>query len=201
VPSIYLQSSDYATYGLPSTTSQSEIIKASAIIDGYLNKPDGLLYDVDINNIPVVMSATGLPIKYKSKINLNLVNVLGYTPIVNVVSAYYSLNSGLPSFILWDSSKYSFSLEDFYSSGYAGLQIIVNYVAGWTYAGLPYQIKQACANIVLFLQNGIISGNVSGIRAGDTEIKLGISGNLSYYNAFVDPATASLLRSFRRNHY
>lgn len=58
MPNQYLLSADFATYGLPNTITNQQVIQASLIIDSYLNKPAGLLYDVDINGNPIYM--TGL---------------------------------------------------------------------------------------------------------------------------------------------
>lgn len=58
MPNQYLLPADFSAYGLPGTITEQQVIQASLIIDSYLNKPAGLLYDVDINGNPVYM--TGL---------------------------------------------------------------------------------------------------------------------------------------------
>lgn len=57
MPSNYLQSDDYATYGVPSSTTVAQVIQASNIIDGYLVRPEGLLWASDANGNPCYMSA------------------------------------------------------------------------------------------------------------------------------------------------
>jgi hypothetical protein len=45
--SVYLQESEYATFGLPGTTTAAQVTQASALIDGWLRRPEGLIYGVD----------------------------------------------------------------------------------------------------------------------------------------------------------
>jgi hypothetical protein len=56
MPSQYLQSAEYATYGVPSTTTSAQIIKASLYIDSYLYRPEGLIYIPDANGDPCYMA-------------------------------------------------------------------------------------------------------------------------------------------------
>jgi hypothetical protein len=68
VPSQYLQIGDAATYGLPNTTQVSDIINASAVIDAYLGRTEGLVWQPDFNGLPCYMAglnpsyATTLPV-------------------------------------------------------------------------------------------------------------------------------------------
>ncbi len=60
--STYLQSADYANFGLPTTTTPAQVQAASANIDAYLKRPEGLLVGVDGNGAPAYMlgaAATG----------------------------------------------------------------------------------------------------------------------------------------------
>jgi hypothetical protein len=56
MPSVYLQSSDYANYGVPNATAQ-QASQASIIIDGFLQRSEGLIYTVDSNSNPCFMTA------------------------------------------------------------------------------------------------------------------------------------------------
>jgi hypothetical protein len=57
MPSSYLQSGDYTIYGVASTTTSADVIKASKLIDGYLSREEGLLYIADNLNNPLYMAA------------------------------------------------------------------------------------------------------------------------------------------------
>lgn len=58
MPSIYIKPAEYALYGLPETITQSQVMRASSMIDGYLGKQDfGMIYEVDGNGEPAYMSA------------------------------------------------------------------------------------------------------------------------------------------------
>jgi hypothetical protein len=52
----YLQSADYANYGVSGTNAQ-QVAAASVLIDAYLMRPEGLLYSVDGNGLPGWMTA------------------------------------------------------------------------------------------------------------------------------------------------
>lgn len=52
----YLQSTDYATFGVPNATP-AQVTQASALIDAYLRRPAGLLLVADANGNPAYMSA------------------------------------------------------------------------------------------------------------------------------------------------
>lgn len=46
-------------------------------------------------------------------------------------------------------------------------EVKIHYVAGWTYASLPYEIKQACANIISAQANfPELNGNIQSIKTG-----------------------------------
>ena len=60
MPSLYLVPSDYPAYGLPEqTTTLAQVQWASTLIDGYLERPEGLIYGVDYLNQACYM--VGLP--------------------------------------------------------------------------------------------------------------------------------------------
>ena len=56
MPSEYLQAADYAEYGVPSATVQ-QVQQASTIIDGYLKRREGLIYETDGWGNPCCMAA------------------------------------------------------------------------------------------------------------------------------------------------
>lgn len=56
MPSTYLQSADYAEYGVPAATAQ-QVRQASILIDAYLLRQHGLIYTADANGNPCFMSA------------------------------------------------------------------------------------------------------------------------------------------------
>lgn len=56
MPSLYIQSADYATYGLPGATTAAQVTQASALIDAYLYRPEGLLWAPDGTGAPCYMS-------------------------------------------------------------------------------------------------------------------------------------------------
>jgi len=60
VPSNYLQGGDAATYGV-GTAAASVLAQASLVIDGYLQKPEGLIWAPDGNGDPAYMPAS-LPV-------------------------------------------------------------------------------------------------------------------------------------------
>lgn len=57
MPSAYIQSADYAAYGLPAGTTAAQVTQASELIDGYLRRPAGLIYTPDATGQPCYMSA------------------------------------------------------------------------------------------------------------------------------------------------
>lgn len=56
MPSAYLQAGDPAAYGVPTATAQ-QILKASVLIDAYLNRPEGVLYAATPAGLPAFMLA------------------------------------------------------------------------------------------------------------------------------------------------
>jgi len=56
MPSEYLTSGEYGTYGVPSATAE-QVQQASTLIDGYLQRPEGLVWSPDANGQPAWMTA------------------------------------------------------------------------------------------------------------------------------------------------
>lgn len=197
MPSQYLQSSDYAAYGVPNTTAD-QVTKASAIIDGYLDKPDGLIYNVDGSNNPISMATTGQPLTVYTDSGFRGLVMLSYTPVVALLSVQYNSVQGLPP--VYKAADGSVFAPD----GHLWLSvqvptrtsILISYIAGWLYAALPSAIKQACANIITVLEDGINTGNAQSLRAGDTEINY--AKPLVGLSAYIDVATAAMLAPYKR---
>jgi hypothetical protein len=56
MPSIYLRPEDYAPYGVPGST-EAQVVAASAIVDGYLRRPEGMIWVPDFQGMPCYMKA------------------------------------------------------------------------------------------------------------------------------------------------
>lgn len=57
MPSSYLTSGDYATYGLPAATTAAQVTTASTLVDLYLKRPEGLVWLPDGTGAPGWMAA------------------------------------------------------------------------------------------------------------------------------------------------
>lgn len=55
--SSYLQSGDYPNFGLPSSTTQAQVNQASVLLDGFLGRPDGLVWAPGADGQPCYMVA------------------------------------------------------------------------------------------------------------------------------------------------
>jgi hypothetical protein len=307
MPSIYLESADYATYGLPSTTTAAQVLAASSLIDGFLQRTDGLIYIADSNGYPcymvakqaqysliatsgitagnnVVLTVSGAYLQLKigdvliidranpsiveavsivsilgnqitltsvsfnhsagavlefglvvdetqnTPVDRNILNVF-QTPIVRLIAgqgqygyprrgdnidysgAIYNMqlvmaySGGPPLFENFSVvAPYTYIEIDngvvYYPTGIYMLQyskVRLQYIAGWTYATLPSQIKQACANLVLAqgMQSSLgLAGPIKSFKQGDTQIqRFGGSGANSFSN--IDDDTRSLLIPYR----
>jgi len=60
VPSSYLSSGEYGTFGVPNATAD-QVTQASTIIDGYLQRPEGLVWSPDANGAPAWMEGLTAP--------------------------------------------------------------------------------------------------------------------------------------------
>lgn len=55
MPSVYLDSSEYDAFGLTSTVTEAQVMRASSLIDAYLKRPLGLAYLMDQEGVPCAM--------------------------------------------------------------------------------------------------------------------------------------------------
>jgi hypothetical protein len=94
MPSQYILPNEYVVYGLPTSTLDSQVVQASAIIDAYLMRPEGLVWSPDYLGQPCYMTAltptqtfesTGT-ISPGSNVVVNLTeNVVLYTDMIGEV--------------------------------------------------------------------------------------------------------------------
>jgi hypothetical protein len=63
MPSAYLAGSDLAVYGVPNATAQ-QITNASALVDAYLGRPEGLQWMPDSNGLPCYMAGLTSPLTF-----------------------------------------------------------------------------------------------------------------------------------------
>lgn len=70
-------------------------------------------------------------------------------------------------------------------------EVKIQYVAGWTYAGLPYEIKQACANIINAQANfPELNGNIQTLKTGAAQIT-------RFKDTVLDSDTKTMLNPYR----
>lgn len=301
MPNAYLTGADLATFGVPNATA-AQITSASALIDSYLKRPEGLLYGVDGNQAPaymlgaqpraslalgtpiaagtavvatltgpasmlavgdvllidiptpgitealVVQAVTGQQVTFAqvqfahssaAPLQLGLVITEQRTmpqgrPITQVsrvpivaglagVGRYGYQRRGDDGFGNMDTynllavmSKFggppaweAFTLQANSIDPLTGqvwvpagvllayyTEVKISYVAGWTYATLPYEIKQACANI---LTAQLAIGGMGGIqtmKAGDTQITRFAGAKGGPGPTVIDGDTAALLAPY-----
>lgn len=214
---VYLDPADYADFGVPSTTSPAVVLRASLMVDAYLDRPDGLLYTIDEDSgLPVFMTKTGNPITETYHVPISQHITLSYTPLVTVLgvlnNAIFGYNTPAPGV----APNFQELTNLSFTAGYSDLwlptasptsQVRVSYIGGWTYETLPSEIKMAVATITNNLGGGasggaIISGNVTKFQAGGTAITFGGTGGGSASWAksiFIDNDTARMLAPWKRN--
>ncbi len=111
---------------------------------GYMRRGDDAVGSIDTYNLLAVMSKFGGPPAWEP-----------WTPQANSIDPQTGT--------IWIPAGV---LLAYYT------EVRINYVAGWTYASLPVDVKQACANII---NNIVASAGVPGtaqkFKAGDTAIE------------------------------
>lgn len=310
MPSQYLLPDDYATYGVPTATSQ-QVIAASAIIDGELSRPDGLIYNLDGAGNPCYMvtkvanltltAAQSITAGQNVTVNVNgttaslnigdvciidretpniteacaIISITGNTLILgnvlfnhsvtapmefglviteyrnapndrNIVQAsqaplarlisgmgqygfprrgdnidysgmvynaqvVFAYSGGPPLYEMFNVSPPFTYIENensilYYPTGIYMLhysKVRLDYIAGWTYEGLPSQIKQACADLVIAQQDTTaigLGGPIKGFKQGDTEVMFA-SGNSSGAFTLLTQDTKNKLNPFRARSF
>lgn len=204
---IYLQGADLAAYGVPNATPQ-QLIMASEIINGYCNKPAGMLYSV--NNGIYTMDETGAPISESGTSSPDGRMILSYQPVVLIVNTTYNRTpGGFPNFVNFLGSYATPNGAIWFPASIPGSSLMhVDYIAGWTYTNLPAAIKLACASIVNFNDTSneeiqILSGPLVSRRSGDTEEKFAsatanVTSKESGYGFYINNAIVNMLASYRR---
>ena len=66
MPSQYLQPNELIVYGLPNSTDVTKVIAASTMIDAYLRRQEGLVYNSDFLGLPCYMAALQPTLTLKS---------------------------------------------------------------------------------------------------------------------------------------
>lgn len=189
----YLQGSDLAAFGVPNATA-SQIQQASLLIDGYLERPEGLIYTVDANGNPLAMENTGAPIlqffrmspRGRQLILLNRPNAQA------VLSVQYAQNGyGLPVWQPVAGFQFQPGAGLYVPLDLSGYQVQVQFIAGWLYVALPFAIKQACANIINGQSGfGEMAGNIQTLKAGTTQVT-------RFGPSVMDADTKALLSPYR----
>jgi len=183
---VYLQGADLAVFGVPNATVP-QILEASLLIDSFLNRPEGLIYDT------AVMDNTQQPITTVLQLSPRFYRqvILDRKPVATVLSVSSSSRIGNP-WIPVQSFDYvqNFGLVMPYT--YANQLIQVNYLAGWPYTELPFAIKQACANIInVMASSDELVGNILSFKMGDGQVTRKNTSHLS-------EDTQALLRPWKR---
>lgn len=292
----YLQSGDYATYGVSDGTA-AQAQSATQTINGYLKRPEGLIWLPDANGMPAWMATPNPTMRYTvaggiapgSNVVVNIPNAQFGFQTVGEVVILDSANAGIAeACVVATTSGSSLTLQSVQFShpsnttvdfgltimdekalpakrpitrtsrtpvarliagfgryGYqrrsdqaAGMEFIatllpvvqgfggpplwvpfnvgdidvnmntgemwvpaglllayytdvrLRYVAGWSQANLPVDIKQACANIVRGMIDNPMTGNIKMMKAGDAALQ-------RFGPESLDDDTKSLLEPYR----
>jgi hypothetical protein len=189
VGSSYLTGSDPEAFGVSSATP-AQVKAASGIVDGFLQRPAGCVYDP----VGQVMLSTGVPI-VETPHGRGI--IASYMPVGAILSVQ-SWQAGA-----WATAPYTFGIDAqgaIYVEPYGydtspwfhGIlrRLQVTYLGGWTYDELPFAIKQATANILL-AQQQIQSPAFSIAKAGDTQYTRASK-------SLIDDDTKEMLGPYRR---
>jgi len=66
MPSEYIQPSEYPVYGLPSSTTQSQVYEASLLVDAFLRRPEGMVWSPDWMGLPAYMAGLNPSLTFQS---------------------------------------------------------------------------------------------------------------------------------------
>lgn len=183
MPSEYIVADDYAAFGLPSGTTQAQVLAASAVINGFLSRPLGAVFqDGDLPIIEDFSVPRGT--QYVT---------LSYTPVVEILSVVQRVNGE------WVSLQGAFDVDQYGACWFDAPNVVllnkgrlrITYTAGWTYADLPLAIKQATANVINNAASVALPGNIKMMKAGDSAIQ-------RFDDTTLDSDTRSMLLPYRR---
>lgn len=88
MPSQYLSQADLNTYGVPNATA-AQIIEASALVDAYLKRPEGLQYMQDSSGMPCYMAGLTPSLSFTSTSSISPgKNVVVPLPGASMLSTY-----------------------------------------------------------------------------------------------------------------
>lgn len=134
-------------------------------------------------------------------------DTIDYTNIVYNAAIVFAYVGGPPLYEFFNvESPWTLIESDngiiYYPTGIYTLhysKVKIGYVAGWTYDNLPYQIKQAAANLVnAQASSGGISGPVKSFKQGDTQVvRFGGNSKGTISFSLMDEDTKNMLRQFR----
>ena len=176
---LYVHNAEYELYGLPATTTPSEVMVASLLVDSFLSRPEGLLPTTVTEEMD---TPTGGYV------------VATRLPLVSVALAY-SGSAYNPTWVSLEIDKFEADLASgvIHFSGVpqmSRLRMIQS--VGWSYDSIPSAIKLATSNLVRERQGASdMLPSWKRARAGDVEIE-------RWSQNAVDAETATLLAPYRR---
>ncbi len=157
----YLQGADLAAFGVPNATT-AQIEQASALIDAYTNRPEGLTYTGQVmdGSGAAIVQTMAVPKRPAVPIQLSRPNV---AQVLSVQQSY----AGIPSWQPITQFSYVDGVGLWQEDACFPSRIQITYLAGWPYASLPAGIKQACANIINAIANfPELNGNIQSLKTG-----------------------------------
>ena len=176
---LYIHNAEYELFGLPATSTPSQVMVASLLVDSFCGRPEGLDETTVIEEMdtPVRGSvvATRLPLRS--------------------VSLSYTTDRAAPTWV--DVSTDDFEAD--LTSGVVSFKNVphpsrlrVTQAVGWTHENLPSAVKLATANLVRERQGASdFLPSWKRARAGDVEIE-------RWSTEIVDRETATLLAPYVR---
>lgn len=206
---IYLETNEYATYGVPGTITTDVIETASQIVDSVLGRPDGLLIDHTTGS---TMLKTGAPITemFDAPLRGAIKIATPRVPLVTVTAIQY-----------WDGQAWQ-PVQQFYfdTTGSAFIttyigcvsDLRISYVAGWISAAgaypssvIPTSVKAAVARIANRMNDvkGIFGTTstppVDSVDIGEIKVQKRASKNGGVEtDTMVDADTLRMLAPFTR---
>jgi len=184
---VYLQTADFDEYSIR-PGSEPQVLEASVVIDGLLQRPEGLFY-VESGGQPSAMEATGQPVVEEGKVGPLGQFKLTRKPVVRVISI--EVSSDRLSWTTYSGAR-SVSQDGMLTTALSFAWVRVTYVTGFTYATLPQRVKLACARLTAFLQDEEgLSGNIKLAKSGGNTF-------LRFANRVWDQDTLNILSDLAR---